>query len=166
MNDWSSFNARLFSCTENGGYNTEYNGNGNWLKFALSVFTISDKSKYAYNSTIGGYSGIKLSDMAPGWHMITCVYKASVGDAVYLDGKLYEKKTYTSYGIHFNKYSSLFLGGESSGVDCIAPYFNGKLSDFRIYATALDNQTIEELYKVGASVDSSGNLYAYDFNEN
>lgn len=156
MDDWTKFNARLFSCTEGGGYNTE--GVNSSIKFSLNVFTTSNKSKYAYTNTIGGYPGIKLSDMASGWHMITCVYKASVGDAIYLDGKLYEKKTYTSYGIHFNKYSYLFLGGESSGVNCIAPYFNGKLSDFRIYATALDNQTIEELYKVGVSVDNNGNL--------
>lgn len=158
MDDWTKFNARLFSCTEGGGYNTE--GVNNSIKFALNIYITSDKSKYDYTSTIGGYSSIKLLDMASGWHMITCVYRASVGDAVYLDGKLYEKKTYTSYGIHFNKNSYLFLGGESSGINCIAPYFNGKLSDFRIYATALDNQTIEELYKVGASLDSNGNLLA------
>lgn len=156
MDDWTKFNARLFSCTESGGYNTE--GVNSSIKFALNVFTISDKSKYAYTSTIGGYPGIKLSDMASGWHMITCVYKASVGDAIYLDGKLYEKKTYTSYGIHFNKYSYLFLGGESAGANCIAPYFNGKLSDFRIYATALSDSDILELYQSSASVDNNGNL--------
>ena len=103
MDDWTKFNARLFSCTEGGGYNTE--GVNNSIKFALNIYITSDKSKYDYTSTIGGYSGIKLLAMASGWHMITCVYKASVGDAIYLDGKLYEKKTYTSYGIHFNKYS-------------------------------------------------------------
>lgn len=156
MNDWTNFNARLFSCTESGGYNTE--GVNSSIKFALNVFTTSDKSKYAYTSIIGGYPGIKLSDMASGWHMITCVYKASVGDAIYLDGKLYEKKTYTSYGIHFNKYSYLFLGGESAGANCIAPYFNGKLSDFRIYATALSDSDILELYQSSASVDNNGNL--------
>lgn len=156
MDNWTNFNARLFSCTESGGYNTE--GVNSSIKFALNVFTTSDKSKYAYTSTIGGYPGIKLSDMASGWHMITCVYKASVGDAIYLDGKLYEKKTYTSYGIHFNKYSYLFLGGESAGANCIAPYFNGKLSDFRIYATALSDSDILELYQSSASVDNNGNL--------
>lgn len=156
MDDWTKFNARLFSCTEGGGYNTE--GVNNSIRFALNIYTTSDKSKYDYNSTIGGYPGIKLSDMASGWHMITCVYKASVGDAIYLDGKLYEKKTYTSYGIHFNKYSYLFLGGESAGVNCIAPYFNGKLSDFRIYATALSDSDILELYQSSASVDNNGNL--------
>lgn len=156
MDDWTKFNARLFSCTEGGGYNTE--GVNNSIKFALNIYITSDKSKYDYTSTIGGYPGIKLSDMASGWHMITCVYKASVGDAIYLDGKLYEKKTYTSYGIHFNKYSYLFLGGESAGVNCIAPYFNGKLSDFRIYATALSDSDILELYQSSASVDNNGNL--------
>lgn len=156
MDDWTKFNARLFSCTEGGGYNTE--GVNNSIKFALNIYITSDKSKYDYTSTIGGYSGIKLLDMASGWHMITCVYKASVGDAIYLDGKLYEKKTYTSYGIHFNKYSYLFLGGESSGVNCITPYFNGKLSDFRIYVTALSDSDILELYQSSASVDNNGNL--------
>ena len=156
MDDWTKFNARLFSCIEGGGYNTE--GVNNSIKFALNIYITSDKSKYDYTSTIGGYSGIKLLDMASGWHMITCVYKASVGDAIYLDGKLYEKKTYTSYGIHFNKYSYLFLGGESSGVNCITPYFNGKLSDFRIYVTALSDSDILELYQSSASVDNNGNL--------
>ena len=165
MDDWTKFNARLFSCTENGGYNTEYNGNGNWLKFGVCVFSKADKTIPIYSGNIGGYTGIKLSDMSSGWHMITCVYKASVGDTIYLDGKLYEKKTYTSYGIYFNKNSYLFLGGESSGVSCIAPYFNGKLSDFRIYATALSDSDILELYQSSASVDNSGNLSTYEIEE-
>lgn len=50
------------------------------------------------------------------------------------------------------------IGASSQKGDNLSNYLNGQLSDFRIYATALDNQTIEELYKVGASVDSSGNL--------
>lgn len=50
------------------------------------------------------------------------------------------------------------IGASSQGGDGILNYLNGQLSDFRIYATALDNQTIEELYKVGALVDNNGNL--------
>lgn len=50
------------------------------------------------------------------------------------------------------------IGASSQGGDGISNYLNGQLSDFRIYATALDNQTIEELYKVGALVDNNGNL--------
>ena len=50
------------------------------------------------------------------------------------------------------------IGASSQSGDGISDYLNGQLSDFRIYATALDNQTIEELYKVGALVDNNGNL--------
>lgn len=50
------------------------------------------------------------------------------------------------------------IGASSQSGNGISNYLNGQLSDFRIYATALDNQTIEELYKVGALVDNNGNL--------
>lgn len=50
------------------------------------------------------------------------------------------------------------IGASSQKGDNLSNYLNGQLSDFRIYATALDNQTIEELYKIGASLDSNGNL--------
>lgn len=50
------------------------------------------------------------------------------------------------------------IGASSQKGDNLSNYLNGQLSDFRIYATVLDNQTIEELYKIGASLDSNGNL--------
>lgn len=50
------------------------------------------------------------------------------------------------------------IGASSQSGNGISNYLNGQLSDFRIYATALDNQTIEELYNVGALVDNNGNL--------
>lgn len=59
----------------------------------------------------------------------------------------------------------LWLGNSTFG-DRTLENSESCMSDFRFYATALDNQTIEELYKVGGSLDSSGNLYTYDFNEN
>lgn len=156
MDDWTKFNSRLFSCTENGGYNTE--GLNGLIKFGLSVYTNADMSKYQYNSSIGGYPGIKLSDMSTGWHMITCVYKDSIGDAIYLDGNLYEKKTYLSYGVHYNMNANLFLGCESHGYQPANIYFNGNLSDFRIYATALSESDVLNLYLSSASLDSQGNL--------
>lgn len=157
MDDWTKFDSRLFSCTEGGGYNTEFYNNS--LYFACNVYTKSDKSAYAYNSQTGGYPRIPLSNMKSGWHMFTCVYNASIGDSIYFDGKLYEQKKYTSYGVHYNN-APLFLGAEAGNNANYptSPYFNGKLSDFRIYFTALSDADILDLYQTSASVDNNGNL--------
>jgi hypothetical protein len=43
--------------------------------------------------------------------------------------------------------------------------FSGKLSDFRIYGTALFNEDILELYKTGATIDNNGNIYTGEYIE-
>lgn len=50
------------------------------------------------------------------------------------------------------------IGASSQGGDGISNYLNGQLSDFRIYATALSDSNILELYQSSASVDNNGNL--------
>jgi hypothetical protein len=50
------------------------------------------------------------------------------------------------------------IGASSQGGDGISNYLNGQLSDFRIYATALSDSHILELYQSSASVDNNGNL--------
>ena len=52
------------------------------------------------------------------------------------------------------------IGGSSSYGNGIADlnWLNGNLSDFRIYATALSESDVLNLYQSSASLDSQGNL--------
>lgn len=179
--DWATqTNAHLWSCTESGGFNTE-NGETGKLRFPVHVYTNAEKTTHDYinvgsdESIIGtarvgtatianNVVGFVISDLAPGWHMFTGVYNTS-GIKTYIDGVLKESANCTSYGIYYSN-ATLFLGAESTGVvSCKDPYFNGKLSDFRMYYTALTADEVMELYHVGASLSNNGVLMAYEFIE-
>ena len=143
--DWTKqTNAHLFSCTESGGFNTESAGSG-YLRFPRHVYTNEAKSSSGYEMS---NTAINLADLMPGWHMFTFVYNTS-GDKIYIDGELYSSYDVVSYGLHFNTNARLYLGCEANSANPYAPYFNGKLSDFRLYYTELDEDEIKELYRMG-----------------
>ena len=126
----------------------------------IALFKIGNKIRFDDNAQFT-FSDYTIS--ANAWtHVI--VTRLSSCKKLYVNGIL--KQTVNTVGDMKLISNVGTIGASSQGGDGISNYLNGQLSDFRIYATALDNQTIEELYKVGASLDSSGNLYAYDFNEN
>lgn len=143
--DWTTqTNAHLFSCTESGGFNTESAGSG-YLRFPRHVYTNEAKSSSGYEMS---NTAINLADLMPGWHMFTFVYNTS-GDKIYIDGELYSSYDVVSYGLHFNTNARLYLGCEANSANPYAPYFNGKLSDFRLYYTELNEDEIKELYRMG-----------------
>lgn len=65
---------------------------------------------------------------------------------------------HSSYGINY------WLGrdyrAQSSGV-----WFSGKMSDFRLYATALTAGDVYDLCRTAASIDKNGRIHAYEFIE-
>jgi len=157
MDDWTKYNGRLISCTEGGGWNFEPSSSK--IHFAIGTGTTSN----TYKST----SGYALADLTSGWHMFTGTYDGFVTKQ-YVDGVL--NTSYNAYTIKtpifYHASNPILIGTEASSTQNPANYyFNGYMSDVRIYATALSESDIQSLYNNSAFLDSSGNIYATEYTE-
>ena len=158
MSDWSTYNGRLISCTEGGGWNFEPSSD----KIAFSIGTGSSSNTY---KTV--LSTTTLSQLGNKWHHFVGTYDGLLVK-IYIDGIL--ENTTTAYSnvtpiYYANNYT--FVGAEAGG-DSTTPasnYFNGRLSDVRIYSNALSADEIKELYQTSASIDNNYNIHCYDLVE-
>lgn len=157
MDDWTKYNGRLISCTEGGGWNFEP-ASGK-IHFSMGTGNTSN----TYKSP----TGYTLSELSSGWHMFTGTYDGFTVKQ-YVDGILntsidaYTTKTM----IFYNANNSIIIGAEASGGSSTAGgFFNGYLSDLRIYATALSESDLQSLYNNSGFLDSSGNIYATEYTE-
>lgn len=89
------------------------------------------------------------------WDMWTLT-NDGINIKAYLNGKLF--KTTPVTGTALNTDGSLTIGEPKDTTKF-------KISDFRIYATALSEADVLDLYQTGAAIDNCGNIYAYDFIE-
>lgn len=87
-----------------------------------------------------------------GWTHFCGVYKNGEYSNIYINGQL-KKSVSSASKIYWNIHSSK-IGIYNS----LNTYYNGQISDVRIYATALSDSDILELYQSSASVDNNGNL--------
>lgn len=159
--NWTTKYNRMVSCTEGGGWNLEPGASG-YLRWPINVYTNAEQTTggYIYNN-----SGIKLADLTAGYHMFTLVYTTTAHN-IYIDGDLHSTYSYQTYGLRYATGNSrLYLGCESNGINPYQPFFNGMMSDFRLYYTALSADDIKDLYQVGQSLTSSGKLLANEFVE-
>lgn len=157
MNDWSTYKARLISCTEGGGWNFEPSGSKIYVGMGTGV------SSNTYKNT----SGYALADLTSGWHMFTATYDG-FSTKQYIDSNFNSSNNAytTKTPIFYHVSNPIFIGAEaSSGQNPAGNYFNGYLSDVRIYATALSEADIQSLYNNSAFLDSSGNIYATEYVE-
>lgn len=87
-----------------------------------------------------------------GWTHFCGVYKNGEYSKIYINGQL-KKSVSSASKIYWNIHSSKIGIYNSLNI-----YYNGQISDVRIYATALSDSDILELYQSSASVDNNGNL--------
>lgn len=84
------------------------------------------------------------------WHHY-CITGDGASNKLYIDGKIYGiaeiYRKITGTEIHINGFD-----------DSDSYKINGNISDFRIYATALSESDVLNLYQSSASLDSQGNL--------
>ena len=151
VNLWGKFNSyatNLISCTESGGWNFE--NSGGCLQFPVYIESVGYKIAKATTT---------VASMAGAWHMVTGVFDGA-NIKIYIDGLL-ETTTATgsTNGIH---YANTFLGLACEVNTKTTPAnsnYVGQISDCRIYATALNDEQILELYNTSMTIDKNGNGY-------
>ena len=88
-----------------------------------------------------------------------CVFVHSDSDCkIYLNGEYIATGTAKAS----NPSGNYFVGAWNTATQ---QNFEGNMSDFRIYATALSAEDVKDLYELGATIDTNGTLSTYEFTE-
>lgn len=158
MDTWNG-NGRIVSCTEGGGWNFE--SNGGYISFPMYVSTVG---------YISAKSSVLWTSLSSGWHHFVGTYDG-LSAKLYLDGKNIASigtGKASALPISYQTNNTIFIGAEagSSATTPVGNYFfNGKISDLRIYATALSNNEITDLYQRIFSIDQEGVFYCSELIE-
>ena len=106
------------------------------------------------------YVNSNITTIDTNWHMYSIVFNKT-NLKVFMDGKSIVDTTMTQELTNMVRQYS-YIGKSSYSADA---YFDGEISDFRIYATALTADDIRQLYESKVKIDRSGNLYCSQFIE-
>ena len=166
MSNWDLFrtkNYRLCSCTETGGWSLYPNGGtGATAVFAFLIGTGASSNTYKVAA------GPKPADIPAGWHHFMGTYDG-LTTKLYIDGELRgtASSLTTKTPIFYNANNSVMIGVEAQGNlnNPTGNKFNGKMSDFRIYASALSAEDVLDLYNTSAYIYDNGTVKAYSFDE-
>ena len=101
----------------------------------------------SYNTATG------FKQLSVGWHHFVITFDG-LNLIYYVDGQEFSKKTFTTKQTATGNYNIEI--GRHYGDGC---NFKGRMSDVRIYATALSADDVKSLYQNSAYIDSSGNVY-------
>lgn len=118
----------------------------------IALFKIGNKIRFDDNAQFT-FSDYTIS--ANEWTHVV-VTRSSSAKKLYINGEL--KQLTSTVGDMGNVYDIGSIGASSTSANSFTNYTKGNISDFRIYATALSDSDILELYQSSASVDNNGNL--------
>lgn len=134
----------------------------NFTDYTTTAFNSYDNNM-RFNTTSSQYYNIATNSNIPSdgtWHHYTYVYNGSIiifyKDGVQVTSVTTDGSTLAAFnylGINYSK-----AGSTRRGETC-------NFSDVRIYATALSEDDIKELYHTSAMIDNNNNLFAYEFKE-
>lgn len=147
MDTWVQ-NPKIFSCAEGGGWTIE--GGAAYSRASL----------YRNGSYLFAQSSKPFTSLASGWHHFALTYDGYV-EKFYIDGQLEatSAENTSRIPITYNANNNIIIGAEASSSMATTPYFDGKISDVRIYATALTADDIKDLYSLGGRVDNLKNFH-------
>jgi len=107
------------------------------------------------------YKSASSSDYKGRWSHWSFTKDADTGEKkIYLDGELWHSGS--GYTGTLDVTNSAALGSYTDGSERFWP---GRISDFRIYATALSASEVQEVYEQRASIDAGGSLHAHELND-
>ena len=144
----------MFSCQEAGGFTIYETTLGS---FTFVIGTGSSSNTYKTAGVGNAYAG----NLSAGWHHFALTYNG-LDLKGYIDGNLvkttncYTTKTQIWY---YTGATTVFIGAEASsgtGAPVGGYYWRGRLSDFRVYDTALSDTDIKELYNTPVSIANNG----------
>lgn len=139
---------------EGGAYSTWLNSNGYGGSGLWLAVNTEGCAQWGYRNVSPNYVKGGSNIAVNTWHLFTYVYKEGVA-TWYLDGKKNCSAAYTDKTIML---ANTFTLGDSYVGNDWNTNFHGKLSDFRIYATALSDADIAELYNTPVSITSTGTM--------
>ena len=145
--------------------NTAPAGHNHWLfgRYLDYQISIKDSNGHLYAGYhINGerkYKEIPINLIDGLWHMATSTYDGS-NIKIYVDGQL--KNSVAATG-QLSSVPDLYIGVQNNNKYGVKEC---NLSDARIYATALTDKQIKELYNTSATIDNLGNIHTREFDEN
>lgn len=97
------------------------------------------------------------------WHHVAAIVYDNATYSLFLDGeKVIDAVAYNYRSAVVSNY--LCIGHYGDSTICNEP-FKGQISDVRIYATALSDEDVLELYKTNFKIDTTNKVYSSNFTE-